>query len=297
MDRRLQSGLRVVITLALVALAIWAARAMWRHYEVEPWTRDGKVRADIVRVASDVPGLVTRVLVKENDTVTKGQPLFVVDQPRYELALRQARATVANASATLAQARQEYARNRALGELVSAELREQSEARMNSAAAALSAAQAAADVAALNLRRTTVHSTVDGYVANLQLQPGDYVVAGNQAMALVDAHSLRVDGYFEETKLPLIHIGDPVRIDLMGEDRSLRGRVESIAPGIDDRDRATSSNQLASVTPTFNWVRLAQRVPVRVALTDIPKGVALIAGRTATVTVLPRDRKQKDGNR
>lgn len=285
MRTELASILRVIVTLAIAGLALLAGRMMWRHYEVDPWTRDGKVRADIVRVAADVPGLVTTVLVHENQTVSKGQELFVVDTPRYALALAQARAAVASASAALAQARQEYARNVSLGDLVSAEVTEQSRARVANAGAALAAAHAGADVAALNLRRTVVRSTVDGVVANLQLQPGDYVTAGSQAMALVDAHSLRVDGYFEETKLPRIHIGDPVRVTLMGEDKPIEGRVESIAPGIDDRDRGTAGNQLASVNPTFNWVRLAQRVPVRVRLLSVPGNVALIAGRTATVTI------------
>lgn len=295
MNVRLLSGLRIIVTLAMVALALWAAFAMWRHYEVDPWTRDGKVRADVVRVASDVPGLVTQVLVEENQHVAKGTPLFVVDRPRYSLASQQAQASVASARAVLAEARQEYARNVALGDLVSVEEREKSRARLESAQSALAAARAAADIAALNLRRTVVAATVDGYVANLQLHPGDYVTAGNQAMALVDAHSLRVDGYFEETKLPLIHIGDPVEVSLMGERQPLKGKVASIAPGIDDRDRANSGNQLASVTPTFNWVRLAQRVPVRVELTEVPNGIALIAGRTATVTILPHGAQRAQG--
>lgn len=286
MNSRLSLGLRVLVTLGIVAVAGWAGWQMWRHYEVDPWTRDGKVRADIVRVASDVPGLVTQVMVRENETVTKGEPLFIVDKPRYSLALAQANAAVASARATLTEARGEYARNVTLGDLVATEVREQSHARMETATATLASAQAAANVAALNLRRTVVRATVDGTVANLQLQAGDYVTAGNQAMALVDAHSLRVDGYFEETKLPRIHVGDPVRIMLMGERQPINGRVESVAPGIDDRDRTISGNQLASVNPTFNWVRLAQRVPVRVALIDVPKGIVLIAGRTATVTIV-----------
>lgn len=294
MNSRLALGFRVLLTLGFVLVALWAGWAMWRHYEVDPWTRDGKVRADIVRVAPDVPGLVTQVMVRENASVTKGQPLFVVDTPRYSLALAQARSSVASARATLAQARAEYLRDVALGDLVAVEVREQSRARVETATAVLASAQAAENIAALNLKRTVVRATVDGTVANLQLQAGDYVTVGNQAMALVDAHSFRVDGYFEETKLPRIHIGDPVRVMLMGEQQAIDGRVESIAPGIDDRDRATSGNQLASVNPTFNWVRLAQRVPVRVALDEVPKGIALIAGRTATVTIVRPGRKQGD---
>lgn len=293
MNPTLRNIVRVSITLLVVALAIIAAMWMWRHYQVEPWTRDGRVRADVVRVAPDVSGLVTEVLVQDNQPVKKGQTLFVVDAPRYRLAVAQSEAAIASARAALLQARREARRNDVLGDLVAGEEREQGRARVESAEAALAQAEAAANVARLNLTRTSVVASVNGTVTNLQLRPGDYVQAGGQAMALVDADSLHVDGYFEETKLPRIAIGDPVTIELMGEDRLIEGRVESIAAGIDDRDRTASSNLLPSVNPTFNWVRLAQRVPVRVKLLKVPKDIRLIAGRTATITVLPRGERDR----
>jgi len=150
--------------------------------------------------------------------------------------------------------------------------------------------QAVADrgVAQLNLDRSEIRAPVSGRISNMDLRPGTYVSAGKGVMALVDTSSLRVDGYFEETKLARIHPGDPVRIHLMGDSRELTGRVESIAAGIEDRDRAQGSNLLANVTPTFSWVRLAQRVPVRVSLDAVPDGATLVAGRTATVEILPR---------
>ncbi|MET0907480.1 MAG: HlyD family efflux transporter periplasmic adaptor subunit, partial [Tardiphaga sp.] len=153
--------------------------------------------------------------------------------------------------------------------------------------------QAIADqaVAQLNLDRSEVHAPVSGVISNMDLRPGTYVTAGKGVMALVDTSSLRVDGYFEETKLARIHPGDPVRIRLMGDSKDLTGRVESIAAGIEDRDRGQGSNLLANVTPTFSWVRLAQRVPVRIALDAVPDGTTLIAGRTATVEVLPSETK------
>jgi multidrug resistance efflux pump len=138
---------------------------------------------------------------------------------------------------------------------------------------------------ALNLARTTVRATVHGIVTNLDLHPGDYIAAGTQAMALVDTDSLRVEGYFEETKLGGIHLGDPVVVHLMGEPRALHGRVDSIAAGINDSERTNTSNLLPNVNPTFSWVRLAQRIPVRVKLGQVPAGISLIVGRTATVTV------------
>lgn len=279
--------IRMTLTLLAVGLALLAGREIWQRYEEDPWTRDGKVRADVVRVAADVPGLVTQVLVHENQRVAKGDPLFVVDAPRYRLALSQAQATVASASASLAQAQSELRRDVALGDLVAEEQREQARTRATTASAALAAAQASAKVAKLNLERTLVRATVNGRVANLQLKAGDYVTAGSQAMALVDEQAVWVEGYFEETKLPRIHVGDPARVVLMGENRVIEGKVESIAPGIDDRDRATAGNQLASINPTFNWVRLAQRVPVRITLNKVPEGIDLISGRTATVTIVP----------
>ncbi|MCJ2179395.1 efflux RND transporter periplasmic adaptor subunit [Novosphingobium album (ex Hu et al. 2023)] len=276
-----RSAATIVIVLIATAVAVW----MWNHYEHRPWTRDGRVRADIVRVTPDISGLVTSVAVHDNQTVKAGDLLFVLDRPRYTLAVEQARAAVASARATLGQARREAGRDRALGDLVAAETREQDEARVSTAEAALAETRSALDGALLNLKRTQVRASVDGTVTNLDLHPGDYLAAGNQAMALVDTASLRVEGYFEETKLPLIHVGAPVTVKLMGEDQALHGRVESIAAGINDDSRGTSGNLLPDVEATFSWVRLAQRIPVRVKLTDVPQGVRLIPGRTATVTV------------
>jgi len=127
-------------------------------------------------------------------------------------------------------------------------------------------------------------------VANLDLRPGDYVTAGHPVFALVDANSIHVQGYFEETKLPKIHLGDKVRVQLMGEQQILTGHVESIAPAIEDRERSASSNLLANINPTFNWIRLAQRIPVRVALDEKPPGLLLIMGRTANVEIIPSTR-------
>ncbi len=273
----------IVIVLAAVVIALW----MWNHYERSPWTRDGRVRADVVRVTPDISGLVTSVEVHDNQQVKAGDLLFVIDKPRYTLAVEQAKAGVASAQATLAQARREATRDRALGDLVATETHEQNLARVQTAEAALSEAKSALDGALLNLQRTQVHASVDGTVTNLDLHPGDYLAAGRQAMALVDRASLRVEGYFEETKLPMIHVGAPVTVHLMGEakGKDIKGRVESIAAGISDSSRGDASNLLPNVEATFSWVRLPQRIPVRVKLIDVPKDVRLVLGRTATVTV------------
>ncbi|HJT39718.1 MAG TPA: efflux RND transporter periplasmic adaptor subunit [Sphingobium sp.] len=286
-----RSGATIVIVIAAILVAIW----MWNHYERSPWTRDGRVRADVVRVTPDISGLVTSVAVHDNQPVKAGDLLFVLDRPRYALALEQAEARIASARATLGQARREASRDLALGDLVAAESHEQNVAKVAMAEAALAEAMSARDAAALNLKRTRVLASVNGVVTNLDLHPGDFVAAGTQAMALVDRDSLRIEGYFEETKLPLVCIGARVTVRLMGEAQDLHGRVESIAYGINDSSRTDSGNLLPTVEPTFSWVRLAQRIPVRVKLTKVPAEVKLIAGRTATVTIEPAKKEEKPG--
>lgn len=276
---------RSAATIVIVILAALIAYWMWMHYERSPWTRDGRVRADVVRVTPDIGGLVTSVAVHDNQVVKAGDLLFVLDRPRYSLAVEEAEASVASARATLGQAQREAARDKALGDLVATETHEQNVARVATARAALAEAESSLDGARLNLTRTQVKASVNGTVTNLDLHPGDYVAAGTQAMALVDGDSIRVEGYFEETKLPLIHVGAPVSVRLMGEGQILKGRVESIAAGINDDTRSNSGNLLPNVQATFSWVRLAQRIPVRVKLTHVPADVRLILGRTATVTI------------
>jgi multidrug resistance efflux pump len=277
---------RLTITLLLVLAALIVAIWLWHRYERDPWTRDGHVRADIVRITPDVSGLVTQVAVHDNQHVQPGDLLFVVDRPRFRLALEQANAAIQSARATLNQARREAARDIALGDLVAKETHEQNVARVATAAAALAQAESNRNQAALNLQRTMVRATVNGTVTNLDLHPGDYVAAGQQALALVDDDSIRVEGYFEETKLPHIRIGQRARVLLMGDGTPIEGHVDSIAAGISDTERSNAGNLLPTVNPTFTWVRLAQRIPVRIKLDRVPNGTRLIAGRTATVTIL-----------
>jgi multidrug resistance efflux pump len=278
---------RMGITLAFAAGAVYAGWQLWRHYEVEPWTRDGRVKAYVVQVAPDVTGQVTKVYVHDNQHVAAGEPLFEIDRARFELALRQSEAQVTAAQAALAQAQRENKRNTQLDDLVSQETREQGQTRTDQARAALAQAEVNRDTAKLNLERTHVVSAVDGIVTNLDLREGAYATAAHPVMAVVDSTSFYVEGYFEETKLPGIQVGDKVEVTLMGTRQHLPGRVESFAEGIADRDRSTGANMLPNVNPTFNWVRLAQRIPVRIALDPLPANVRLVAGQTATVKVVP----------
>jgi multidrug resistance efflux pump len=285
----LQSIARVAVTLVLVALAVFGARWMWLRNQDTPWTRDGRVRADIVQVAADIPGLVTEVRVQDNQAVRRGDVLFVIDRPRYAPALDQAQATADNDRTLLAQAERMVAAVLALGDLVPTETVEQGAAKVGELRAALKQAEANLGVAALNLQRTEVAAPVDGVVTNMEMRPGDYLSAGHPAMALVYDRSLHVDGYFEETKLPAIRLGDPAQVTLMGVAEPIRGHVDSLAGAVEDRERAPGGDLLANVNPTFSWVRLPQRIPVRIAIDRVPSGVRLIPGITATVVVLPRN--------
>ena len=283
---------RVALTLALVGAALGVGHLTWDHYREAPWTRDGRVRADVIQIAPDVSGLVESIAVRDNQAVRKGEVLFTIDRVRHQIALAQAEATVQGLRVQIEQARRENRRNVTLGELVPAEAREQGVTKVDRLKAGLAQAAAALDSARLNLDRTEVRAPVDGWVTNLDLRPGAYATAGRPAFALVDRESLHVQGYFEETKLGRIAVGAPVRVRLIGETQWLEGHVDSIAAGIEDRERGGSSNLLANVNPTFNWVRLAQRIPVRVQLDGVPPE-KLIAGRTATVEVIEAPRSAK----
>ncbi|MFK2900705.1 HlyD family secretion protein [Dyella jejuensis] len=323
--------LRIAITAIVVLLAVIIGYALWRHYMYSPWTRDGRVRADVVRIAPDVSGLVTAVNVVDNQIVKQGDVLFVIDHARYDDALEQAKANLAAAQAQVAAANANidaaragtaqsrsnfdmYAaqseRRQALADVVSNEDRanaratadaaratlsraqagqEQALAAQQQALAAVKQAQAALATAQLNVQRTEVRAPVDGYVTNLLVRVGDYASAGAPRLALIDRHSFWVDGYFEETKLPHLHIGDPVDIRLMSGGVRLHGTVEGIARGIAGAVDPVGNDLLANIDPTFNWVRLAQRVPVRVRIDTehMPADTVLVAGQTATLIVHP----------
>jgi RND family efflux transporter MFP subunit len=289
----------MLLTALVAAAACWAGLQLWDHYELAPWTRNGRVRADVVQVAPDVSGMVAVVAVRDNQPVVAGELLFSIDEARFALALQQAEAAVAaqrivigNQQVALAQAQRERRRNDELEGLVAQEVREQSRLRVEQARGALLAAetalrqaQVALDVARLNLQRAEVRAPAAGRVTNLDLRRGAYATAGHPALALVADGSIYVEGYFEENKLSRIRLGDRVRVTPM-DAPSLEGEVDSIAAGIGDRDRSTGANLLSSVNPTFNWVRLAQRVPVRVKLDPLPANARLVVGQTVSVEVM-----------
>ncbi|WP_280564304.1 efflux RND transporter periplasmic adaptor subunit [Chromohalobacter sp. 48-RD10] len=280
---RARKFLRPLLTLVILAIAVVAIAQIWNHYMHDPWTRDGRVRADVINLGTDVSGLVENLRVEDNDTVQAGDVLFTIDKKRYALALAEAKANLNNLKQQRAEAKAANARRQKLGDYASQEDRDDARFAYSSAQAQVEQAEVAVKQAKLDLERATVRAPVDGYVTNLLLRPGEYVSAGEDAITLVDADSFHVLGYFEETKLDAIDIGAPVRIQLLASDTPLWGHVDSIARGISDKSLDSQGSGLANVSTSFDWVRLSQRIPVRIALDDVPDDVQLSAGLTATV--------------
>ena len=287
----LKTLLQVIITLLVVLAAVLLARALWERYMNTPWTRDGRVRADVISVAADVSGIVVAVPVADNGYVRKGDLLMKIDPARYTLALAQAEALVTERRVGLTTKQRDAERRAKLdGDVISNENRENSSADASAAQASYQAALAARDSAKLNLERTEVRATVDGWITNLNVHAGDFAQAGAPKLAVIDANSFWVYGYFEENKLPLMKVGDAVDMRLLGSEQIINGHVDSISRGITDRDNALGTYGLANVNPSFNWVRLAQRVPVRIHIDKVPEDITLAAGMTCTVIVKPGQR-------
>lgn len=278
---------RYALTLCAVAAATLLAFMMWKHYAQTPWTRDGRVRADVVQIAPDVSGPVIRVAVRDNQWVNRGDVLYAIDPHWLTLAVASAQAAVESRRHEMVM-RQDAARRRAqIKAAISSEDLQQTGSAANVAVANYHGALAALELAELNLSHATVRAPVSGYITHLRLRPGDYATAGETKVAIVDAHSFWVVGYFEETKLRHIRVGDTVHIVLMGYEPVIAGHVESIGHGIGDNNDETGGLGLPDVEPTFSWVRLAQRVPVRIHIDALPKGIELVAGLSASVEVVP----------
>jgi RND family efflux transporter MFP subunit len=285
------TGRRYLITGVTALIAFILAYSLWWHYLRSPWTRDGRVRAEVVNVASQVAGQVTELPIVDNQVVKKGDVLFVIDPIDYKLALDQAEATVKTRELDLTIAKQDAERRQKLGlEAVSTEERNTSTSNAEVADAAYKSAVATRDQAKVNLGRTTIVSPVNGYVTNLTLRIGDYATPGQVKLTVVDSDSYWIVGYFEETKLPQIHDNDYAHVRLMGWGPEIAGHVESISHAIADTNNNANANGLADVDPIFTWVRLAQRLPVRIKIDHVPESVKIAAGQTCTIVL---DRKKK----
>ena len=289
--RSVLSSLRIAPVLVTVLAACVAAAlgyAAWQYYMGAPWTRDGAVRAYVVKVAPQVAGEIVQLPVADNQFVHKGDLLMLIDPRNYSIAVRQAQASVEQTRAVAENANAEMIRREKLNDIaVTMEERQTYISQAANAEAAYQSALANLDQARINFKRTQVRSPVNGYVTNLTAQLGNYADVGSLQLSLVNSDSYWVDAYFEETALGRIHEGDAATIKLMGYTPLLRGRVTGLARGIDVPNATPDASGLASVNPIFTFVRLAQRVPVRIHIDEVPEGVKLVAGLTATVQIEP----------
>jgi multidrug resistance efflux pump len=283
---------RLLITTGIVSVAIMLAWKMWEVYVSAPWTRDGQVRAYVVKIAPEVAGRIVQLPVIDNQFVHKGDLLMTIDPTDYKIAVDLAEAAVQQAQVSAQNIQAEAKRREKLLRTFATSVEEEQtyESNASVARAAYQRAMSNLDQARVNLERTQIRSPVDGYITNLLVQLNDYATIGQRNIALVDANSFWVDGYFEETALGKLHVGDAATVKLIGYSQIIHGHVGSVARGIDIPNVQPDQAGLASVNPIFTWVRLAQRVPVRIHIDQVPDDVRLVAGMTATVQV---DSKRK----
>ncbi|MDU4841496.1 MAG: HlyD family secretion protein [Leclercia adecarboxylata] len=273
-------------SLLVLALALIAGWWLWNYYMQSPWTRDGKVRAEQVSVTPQVSGTITRLLVKDNQFVHAGEVLFSVDETPYHIAVLNAEAQLAKSQSDLAKANNEANRRRHLSRnYISAEDLDTANINVKAMQASVAVAEATLKQAQWQLTQTVVKAPVDGWVTNLSTRPGDYATTGQPVFALVDSHSFYVVGYFEETKLRHIREGAPAQIVLYSGSRTLQGHVSSIGRAIYDQSVETDSGLVPDVKPNIPWVRLAQRIPVRIAFDQLPTDLTLVSGTTCTVSI------------
>ena len=278
--------LKYFSTLFVLALALLAGWWLWNYYMQSPWTRDGKGRAEQVSITPQVSGSISALLVKDNQFVHAGDVLFRIDETPFHIAVLNAQAQLAKAQSDLAKANNEADRRRHLSRnYISAEDLDTANINVKTMQASLKVAEATLKQAEWQLTQTVVKAPVDGWVTSLSTRVGDYATTGQPVFALVDSHSFYVVGYFEETKLRHIREGAPARITLYSGAQTLQGRVGSIGRAIYDQSVETDSGLVPDIKPNVPWVRLAQRVPVRVEFDQLPKDITLVSGTTCTVSI------------
>lgn len=273
-------------TLVIFAAAIIVGWLLWNYYMQSPWTRDGKVRAEQVSITPQVSGTITQLNIEDNQFVKAGTILFTIDSTPYHIAQLNAEAQLAQSQSELSKASNEANRRKNLPRnYISAEDMDTANINVKAAQAAVKAAEATVEQAKWQISQTTVTAPVDGWVTNLSTRTGNYATSGQPVFALVDSHSFYVVGYFEETKLRHIQPGDLAEIVLYSGHVPLSGKVQSIGRAIYDQSVESDSDLVADIKPNVPWVRLAQRVPVRIQLNQIPQGITLVSGTTCTVSI------------
>jgi RND family efflux transporter MFP subunit len=286
MARFARETLKTTATLFILALAVLAALVIWDSYVTAPWTRDGSVRVQVANVAPQVSGQITEVRVVDNQYVHQGDVLYVIDPFDFQVTLDTSKAQLRQRAADVQVKAMQAERRQHLTRLATTPEEQQLfVGSATQAQAAFDAAQQQVAQADINLKRTQVRSPVNGYVTNLLMRVGDYAHAGATNVSVIDADSYWIDGYFEETKMAHVCLGDRAEAALMGYRDPIVGRVQTVTRGISVANAAPSTQGLPNVDPVYTWVRLAQRVPVRIRITDVPAGVPLVSGMTATVTI------------
>lgn len=285
---------RYAITILLVSIAVVIIFRAWVFYTESPWTRDAKFAADVVAISPDVTGLITDVPVQDNQLVKKGDTLFVVDRPRYQKALDQAQADVEYYQALVSEKRREAGRRNQLGtSAMSREAIDQANNDLQTSEHQLAKSVATRDLAKIDLERTTVKAPSDGWVTNLNVYEGEFITRGSVAVALVQQHSFYVLAYLEETKLHGVERGFRAEVTPLGSNVVLRGTVDSVAAGVTNSSSSVDSKGMATIDSNLEWVRLAQRVPVRIRLDQQP-GNRFPAGTTATVVITGQADRQPE---
>ncbi len=282
---------RILTTLVIMVIAGLSGSWVWAHYMHSPWTRDGRVRADVVTIAPDISGWVTHLTVHDNQVVKKGDVIFEIDSARYRAAVDERQAKVDHALQAWRLAKSRYERRIKLGSINALSAEEVDNHKMQAVLAETEykVARAELETAKIDLSRTQVIAPANGTITNLNLQQGNYVTQGHAVLSLIKANSLYVTGYFEETKLPLIRPGQKATLTLMNDSPPLEGTVTSIAKGVANTNTYGDSLLLPKVEQAFNWVRLAQRIPVDISLDNIPAGIILSAGMSVSINLAEPD--------
>jgi RND family efflux transporter MFP subunit len=284
--------LRRAATAGIAVVAVLIALVTWDQYNAGPWTRDGRVRVQVASVAPQISGQITELRIVDNQFVHKGDLLYVIDPFDFDVALRTNKAILQQRMADLNVKDLQSERRRRLSDLASTtEEKQIYEGNALQAKAAVDSAQQQVRQAEINLQRTEVRSPVNGIVTNLLLREGDYAHLGATNVSIIDTDSYWIDGYFEETKLARLCVSDQAEAKLMGYPTPITGHIATVTLGVSVSNAAASTQGLPNVDPVYTWVRLAQRVPVRIAIDKVPPGVPLVSGLTATVTI----RDGKDG--
>lgn len=274
--------LLIVISVFIIISSIYL---LWNHYALSPWTRDGRIRAEINQVTAEISGKVEELLIIDNQEVKQGDLLLVVDPTDYEIKLRESELELNELVVQYNFAKSQFARRSKLSQVaISKEELEDAKSRLDSLAKKMALSKLKIDKAKLDLSRTKISSPVNGFITNLSLRKGNYISAGSPLFAIVDKDSYYVIAYLEETKMANLTIGNNAIIKLYGNNNEIKGKVQSIGRAIDDNNSNTGNQLLENVQPNYPWVRLAQRVPIKISLQDID-GISLIPGTTCTVFI------------